>query len=952
MKTKIARIWSVGVVIAILVSLLVAALPASANELAWSRYDDPTNVTLKIDTGADVTDIAVASDGQTIYVVDNALNRLRKSTNGGKTFSNVTLPAAILSADMVAVAPDNKDVIVVVDATPGAIVAVVSTNGGSSFSNINVPVGAAPAGLRVVTDVAISSLDGSKRYIALAGRGTIAVGDTDDAVLLYFDLGSAVPTWVNAVQSANWDNGAGLNTYFGGAQADIDTISAIAFSPYFTSDLTAVAISTDQGSAGAAGVMKFHILSFNQKKWDTTAGFSGYPVTIKAGTVVGAGEFVVRKAAISLDPAYLGGDDSLRVAFVAADIQDNVVTTPATTIGGLWRLKDTSVKQLIQDVQMYSVAWNGTNLVAGPTDSNAIRRSADAMSTDPTVSSASSLKRPGLSAAGNNTVVAWAGSNVVAGVSGAMSSFAISTDNGATFDEYALIDTAWAAVTDFWVAADGSVVYVMTNDGTDSSLWRKSGSDWARVWVMAGTGTAGYIVRGAKDNKDVLYIADNGGGTNMWFTENGGGRWFPRASRYAIGDVAVESIDTAYVAQNAANSVSKTTNKGFTWGDAKSTSLSGGDNIYSIVSIAKDQLIVGGFIGYISYSVDGNASWTNISSQLNSASPAIATAKTLNSGDYIYAGTAGNDVVQRWQIGTSTSWYTIAAAGTAPSTTPLTVGIGYSEDTLYVMFSDGATDMTVGRTMNPTATTATWSYTALDGANFPVIAPNAMRLSKGSTTIWYYEAATVNLDCRVYTDSLNTVKPVVSAPSTVKTNPASGVPYNVTFSWARPHGATTVATSYRLQVADNEAFNGPVFNAIVVPASTSADLAASVATGAMPGTKYYYRLRVDTNAPLHSNWSATGSFTVEPLEKIPTEIVNPQPPVTIPPAPTPTLTIPQPTITMPAPTINLPAPTTITIPPAPAPQQIAPAYIWAIVVIGAVLVIAVIVLIVRTRRPV
>ena len=42
-----------------------------------------------------------------------------------------------------------------------------------------------------------------------------------------------------------------------------------------------------------------------------------------------------------------------------------------------------------------------------------------------------------------------------------------------------------------------------------------------------------------------------------------------------------------------------------------------------------------------------------------------------------------------------------------------------------------------------------------------------------------------------------------------------------------------------------------------------------------------------------------------------------------------------------------PAPV-INIPPA---QQVAPAYIWAIVIIGAILIIAVIVLIVRTRRP-
>jgi hypothetical protein len=47
---------------------------------------------------------------------------------------------------------------------------------------------------------------------------------------------------------------------------------------------------------------------------------------------------------------------------------------------------------------------------------------------------------------------------------------------------------------------------------------------------------------------------------------------------------------------------------------------------------------------------------------------------------------------------------------------------------------------------------------------------------------------------------------------------------------------------------------------------------------------------------------------------------------------------------------EVPAPI-INIPPAPAPQVIQPAFIWAIVIIGAILIIVVIVLIVRTRRP-
>jgi hypothetical protein len=94
------------------------------------------------------------------------------------------------------------------------------------------------------------------------------------------------------------------------------------------------------------------------------------------------------------------------------------------------------------------------------------------------------------------------------------------------------------------------------------------------------------------------------------------------------------------------------------------------------------------------------------------------------------------------------------------------------------------------------------------------------------------------------------------------------------------------------------------------------------------------------------------------------------PPVTVEPPPTPTITVsvPPPVVTtQPAPTITVeppdvivtvPQPTTtvVTVTQAPPivniPEDETPVYIWVIVAIGALLTIAVIVLIVRTRRVV
>ena len=67
------------------------------------------------------------------------------------------------------------------------------------------------------------------------------------------------------------------------------------------------------------------------------------------------------------------------------------------------------------------------------------------------------------------------------------------------------------------------------------------------------------------------------------------------------------------------------------------------------------------------------------------------------------------------------------------------------------------------------------------------------------------------------------------------------------------------------------------------------------------------------------------------------------PVVTIPPQVTPTITVVLPSST--STVITVPGPTNVT-------NQVNPSYIWAVIIIGAVLVIAVIVLIVRTRRSV
>jgi hypothetical protein len=166
------------------------------------------------------------------------------------------------------------------------------------------------------------------------------------------------------------------------------------------------------------------------------------------------------------------------------------------------------------------------------------------------------------------------------------------------------------------------------------------------------------------------------------------------------------------------------------------------------------------------------------------------------------------------------------------------------------------------------------------------------------------------------------IVPNVFGPQLLSPTPgATGVALNPGFAWAPQFGAT----KYTFKLATDAALTKTV-------GGTPADLTAPSFQPATPldnDTTYFFSVNVKepTVGPV-----AIGSFRT-----IAKPVVAP-PPITIAAPP------PQATFTLPPPvTIVLPAPL-------PPPAPITPGWIYAIIAIGAVLVIAVIVLIVRTRR--
>jgi hypothetical protein len=570
------------------------------------------------------------------------------------------------------------------------------------------------------------------------------------------------------------------------------------------------------------------------------------------------------------------------------------------------------------------------------------------------------------------TVVAFAGDDVVAVTSGIESAFAVSRDDGATFNDISLIDTTLEALSDVAVSPDGEKVYLVSANntagtGVNLSVWRLA-SSWERIYNNKNA-DSDFIVRMAPDDPDVIYLADAGGTTLYYTSDAGEGKWHTRVSRYDIADLAVEGDgDVAYVLvqDTIAAHVSKSTNSGFTWASKVSHKISAGANM--ILSLGEDKLLVAGD-SKVSYSTDGNVSWTKLADGMTSATNVQATATGLNDGDFVIAAPeTAADYIYYWEIGDDDEWDKITSEGDILAG-HIPQGLALWEGVLYVVTENATAASTANvsmlfRTLTPTADDPSWSTkTTLDEV-FDA-SPSALRVSAGSITkLWAIDTTTNAQDLFSYKDSLAVADVDLLSPAdgySLMVNPISGDSGQIIFTWESP---SDKVTEFDFEIATDSAFKEDVLSLAIAKSSGTWDegdiISQIVGPGAagdadikfMPDTTYYWRARVDLAGPVRSAFSETRSFSTESLPIVPAPpvvIQQPPPPViSVPEAPS--ITIEPPEIVLPAPP---PAPPEIVIPPAPAPPApITPAYIWAIIIIGAILVIAVIVLIVRTRRPV
>jgi hypothetical protein len=860
-NSKISKILGLGLAISMLTSLLAVGTPASAGTLKWDgELGMPTTTTTnatvnQIFGGSDVSKIATS--GNTIYVINSQAsatlsNNLLKSLDGGVKFTPLTgVASATEMPTQIAVAPGDPNLIAVVsvNATP-AVNLWYSNDGGTTFNLLTGHT------MTTVNAVAISPSTAGTRYITVAG---VAGGVAD---IQYIPIGALVANWSMLATSVDWQTaGAPI-------QGTLN-VQSIAFSPNFASDKVLTAVTNNATST----TTHLEIFSFATKRGNAAAGFVGYPVNILGTTSTAAD--------IALAPTYLGADDTLRTAFIA-------LTSGAA--GGVFRMDDVTKRDFGIAASFSSVDFNGTDLVAGAAASNTVYYSANALAAiaSVTVTATTSLQRPG-AAATTATEVAWAGTNVVAGTTGAGSSFSVSKDKGVTFNDISLIDTTIGIMPDVAVTKDGTVVFLLTNSATQTSLWRKT-TVWERILnpvFSAGTnsaGSPGYLLRLSPDASNNIsaniYLVNTAiGSLDLYYSADSGEKsWALKPNLLSTPvDLAVESAQVAY-ALTPTGAVSKTNNAGFTWETAIATGLGNG---HVIRSLKKDQLVVGGTAGGVAWTTDGNltvTSWKMTATQPYTTGAVHVTGDKIETGGFLYVATEASgttDSVKRLNFGAAT-WTDIMDQDVMGAGQ----GIEINDGVLYVvsLFTDNTTHL--HRTLTPGTATSTSNWeghetavpTLAGGTPTNVYSKEPQSFKVGGGKLWAINNTAANrLDS--FLDTLYKTAPTASLPADAAapvTNPVTGESQDMVFSWAK----LSDTTSYNLEIALDAAFTQKVKTVLFTPVPANTDPVVAIvgrnqpaltAYPFEPGTTYYWR--VQAKEPLDSPYTAARSFTFTSLEK-------------------------------------------------------------------------------------
>lgn len=857
MKSKFTRIWGVGLTIALLASLMVAAVPVSATDLQYSAVNTPSKKSEVLQAGTDINFLVAAADGTTMFAFDNG-GKLWKSTNAGASWSaaETSATAQLTGLTLVDLAVSPRY------ATDGAVVAVTnnqtfySADGGKTFTSV------APDSLATKLEGGtITSVDIGYYWKTGVLTLLIGIGGGGNAFsnVLKFELNQYSWSEVGAA----------------GDNVTANRVVEVAFSPMHQSDAEFLCVAVDDATGKT--YLNTHF-ALDSTAWDAAPRPPRVELTTST-TTANTGSMNATDAVIAFGSDFNGLNTTNTILVGTQDALGNGGVIRVSNLG------DTTVKALnLCQGNIKSIAISGAiatgNVLVGMVGSNSIQRASGVTASSVTFSTSSKSPTGGAGAAGG-AIVAWAGTAACAGTVGNDSAFSKSADGGATFNQLSLIDVGTLIKISIQDSAivDANNMFVIL-DNTSAGYVAKSlfaTNDGGKTWQRILTGATLDIVAPSPTyaTDSTLYVTDTT--STIRKSVNGGASFTSEWVPAAVTAIAVVDKDTYFT-----GAVGELYKKGLY---VSATGLSG--TVKSIVlspAYATDSTIFVGTDGgsvYISTNNGVSFSRVGASGSLGSGAtvyvapdPNFATNKTI----YAVGSTDNTSGIKRTSsTSTSADWAQLDTDGGSL----LGGGIAVSPaGTLYA--ASNVANKGIRRSLTPLITLSTppttdeladlaLAFESMLGGNLPTTGklPASSQLTDlslisnkvlyaiekgGSDTPFGESSSQFGYTDRLLTitDSLAPVGKVTGAPTPsspaykVGAVPALDTPDSATLTWK----AVTGATLYDVWYATNSDFSNAT--------KTTSDTTSKKITSLTSGKTYYWKVRV--SAPQVSPWSDAWQF--------------------------------------------------------------------------------------------
>ncbi|MFC1910770.1 hypothetical protein ACFLXC_05770 [Chloroflexota bacterium] len=825
-------------------AMIISPSPLSAATLFWSEVKTPSATGWQLVPGIRLDFFLVAQNGDSMFAYDNTGHKLYKSTDEGLSWTTDGVGNGLegdidgsgvedANDDVVAVAisPDFEVDSTVVAAIKGKVFR--STNGGQSFFEVGLNVGGLIGDGSVIT-----SIDVATWY---KGGIAILVGHSDGAQGGGICIFTSLNLLWDDLQVGDWNTDGIVET-------PCDVL-AVAFSPNHKTDSAMIAVVTNN----VAGAFYTQVTTkAGDDAWASDLS-NGTIFTQQAATAVITfpddfdwsilNRCIVGTTGTSIDDAYL----------VTGDISAGAITVNDLNVNG------TSIETNVQSVNIKGSGFtNGASVtLVGQVGLSEIRISRNfAASTSSWYSSSKSL--PG----STNVRVAWSPSSYTAYAinSGINSALSRSTDNGNSWNQFALISISASANIAFidLKVIDSSILYLLIRDDADASgtintgdysmLFRtiNGGTSWEQILGYRSVGTEAltclaFSPRFATDR--TLFITQND--KTIWKSTNNGDTFSKYIAPLDVTAIGVVNNTTFYTGH--VNTFYKN--------GRSSVALLGGDTAVSIVTAPSGAIFVGTDDGTVLVSTDDGKNFSSLGQDQALGSGADVTVTldpNYSSNRTIYAGSSNvTKGVQRWVLNSSNSWKKMDD----DSNNLACVGMAVTE---YGAFYAG--NNTVERGIRRSVSFAPdKSFDEFESMTdgLPAFAKTEKIAVISGSTMAYAIVSNVApggfgypYRLLVFEDTMAVV-PELTSPADKEV--ISG---DILLAWQGIESSVT--PKYKYQISRDAVFANIVVNRVT-------EGTAATVKGLTAGVQYWWRIFVEAGEPLRSKESEARAFTVRPL---------------------------------------------------------------------------------------